>query len=91
MAFATTVGSLAIRPSSVLQKKAERHEVKDKAQRETAMVGMTSKGGHLGRYGQMARVGIHRAKVGSKKGQQERRIWSVTRNSRSMIFEENRE
>ena len=46
MAFATTVGSQAIRPISVLQK-VERHDVKDKAQRETAMVGMTAKVGQL--------------------------------------------
>ena len=70
MAFVTTVGSQAIRPISVLQK-VERHEVKDKAQRETAMVGMTAKVGQLEREGQMARVGIHQAKVGSNKGQQE--------------------
>ena len=43
MAFATTLKIPAIRPSSVLQK-VERHEVNNKAQRVTAMVGMTTKG-----------------------------------------------
>ena len=70
MAFATTVGSQVIQPSSVSQK-GERQKGRDKAKRETTKVGMTAKVGQSERDGQMVRVGILQATHGSSKSQQE--------------------
>ena len=67
-ASATTVGSLVIRPSSVMGRVEKQ---KERRRRETGKVGMRAKVGQTEKDGQMVKVGTLQANVVSNKGQQE--------------------